>query len=64
MQKRRRWQRVVYAAECDELGNCPKCRIDYAECSCPGPTMDGYEYRWRNGVLQAREEIDDDHVSA
>lgn len=57
------WQRVVFSADCDEDGNCPLCGIDYAECGCPGPTMDGYEYRWINNVLHARS-IEDDGSDA
>jgi hypothetical protein len=44
----------MFAADCDEDGNCPVCGIDYAECDCPGPTMDGYAYRVIGGVLYAR----------
>ena len=55
MAEKRKWQRVVYAADCDEDGNCPACGIDYAECGCPGPTMDDYEYRVRHGVMYARQ---------
>lgn len=50
----RPWKRVVFAAECSDEGLCPVCGIDYAECDCPGPTMDEYEYREVNGVLWAR----------
>ena len=50
----RKWRKVVYAAECDEFGNCPICDIDYSECDCPGPTMDECEYRWIDGELYAR----------
>jgi hypothetical protein len=49
-----KWRRVIFSADCDEDGNCPVCGIDYAECKCPGPTMDDYEYREKNGVLYAR----------
>jgi DNA (cytosine-5)-methyltransferase 1 len=49
------WQRVIHSCECDEYGNCPECGIDYSECGCPGPTQDDeYEYRERDGVLEAR----------
>jgi hypothetical protein len=54
-----KWMAVVFSADCDEDGNCPACGIDYAECPCPGPTMEGYEYREINGVLFARKESDD-----
>jgi hypothetical protein len=45
------WKRVVFAADCDEDGNCPVREIDYADCGCPGPTMDEMEYRERGGVF-------------
>lgn len=48
------WQKVVFSAECDEEGNCPVCLIDYADCGCPGPTMDDYEYEERPDGLYAR----------
>lgn len=50
------WVQVVFSADCDEDGNCPKCGTDYSECSCPGPTQDGYEYKTgkTNGLLYAR----------
>jgi hypothetical protein len=48
------WKRVVFAAECDEDGDCPVCQVAYSECDCPGPTQDGYEYEERDGVLYAR----------
>lgn len=50
------WVPVVFAAECDEDGNCPRCGTDFAECPCPGPTQDGFEYREFDGVLYARPE--------
>lgn len=48
------WRRVVFSADCDEDGNCPVCGIDFAECDCPGPTMENYEYKEINGVMYAR----------
>ncbi|TXH09892.1 MAG: DNA cytosine methyltransferase [Spirochaetes bacterium] len=48
------WKPVVFACECDEDGNCPRCGIDYSECGCPVPTQDGYEYEERDGVMFAR----------
>ena len=48
------WVPVVFAADCDEEGNCPVCGIDYAECGCPGPTQDGYEYEEIGGAMYAR----------
>jgi len=52
------WKLVVFSADCEDDGSCPMCGIDYAECPCPGPTMDGWEYKEVDGVLWARE-IDD-----
>jgi DNA (cytosine-5)-methyltransferase 1 len=60
-----RWQRVSYADDChqlpewhgtDEPGSiCSLCGLDYTdECTCPGPTQDGYEYSEFGGVLYAR----------
>lgn len=48
------WQKVVFAAECDEGGNCPVCETDFVDCPCPGPTQEGYEYKEIDGVLHAR----------
>lgn len=48
------WRKVVFASDCNEDGDCPVCRVDYAECDCPGPTMDGYEYREGPSGLWAR----------
>lgn len=53
------WRKVVFACETDEYGNCPNCEIDYADCPCPGPTMDGYEYEEREDGLYARLIIQD-----
>jgi hypothetical protein len=55
--KRPPWRQVVFAADCDEDGNCPLCGIDYADCSCPGPTMDEYDYKEKGGQLFARPKI-------
>lgn len=53
------WRQVSFAGDCGcedgELGSaCSLCGEDYAECECPGPTMDDYEYREFGGVLYAR----------
>ena len=48
------WRPVVHSCECDDDGNCPVCGIDFAECDCPGPTQDGYEYEDRPDGLFAR----------
>lgn len=53
------WVKVVFAADlkecdcCDEIW-CDTCKKHYADCSCVGPTMDGYEYEERDGVMYAR----------
>lgn len=50
------WRPVVFSADCDADGNCPLCKIDYAECPCPGPTQeDEFEYSSIRGILMARE---------
>ena len=50
-----KWVEVVFSADCDEDGNCPKCGIDYADCECPGPTQDDiYDYKEVRGVMYAR----------
>jgi hypothetical protein len=52
------WVRVVFSNECDEDGNCPNCKIDYAECNCPGPTQDDlFEYKEENYILWARMKV-------
>lgn len=47
--------KVVFAHETDEDGNFPRCKTDYAECPCPGPSQDDlYEYEVdANGTLWA-----------
>ncbi|MHC2400217.1 hypothetical protein ACVMGC_004761 [Bradyrhizobium barranii subsp. barranii] len=55
MTRNREWKPVVFAAECDEDGCCPVCKtIDFADCPCPGPTQDGYEYKETRRGLFAR----------
>ena len=48
------WRRVVHTAEVGEDGLCPQCGEDAVECPCPGPTMEGYEYRTVSGVMEGR----------
>lgn len=48
------WERVTFAFELDEDGNCPNCGEDYAECGCSGPTQDGMKYKEVDGVMYAR----------
>lgn len=51
------WTKVIFASECDEDGSCPNCGIDYGDCPwCPGPTEDGMDYCWIDGVMHARQE--------
>lgn len=50
------WRPVVFAGDCDEYGNCPRCEIDYADCSCPGPTQEGIEFMEKDSVLYGRPE--------
>lgn len=38
------WEPIVFSADCDEEGNCPKCGEDFGECPHLGPTQDGVEY--------------------
>jgi hypothetical protein len=54
------WIKVVFAADCDEDGNCPVCGDDYGDCDCPGPTQeDEFDYEEFDGVLYARRKSDD-----
>lgn len=63
MPKKSRWVKVIFASDCiyqdwdedRECPKCPQCRGDYAECPCPGPTMeDEYYYKEVNGILYAK----------
>jgi len=38
------YREVVHAADCDADGNCPWCKVDFAECPCPGPTSEDTEF--------------------
>jgi len=55
-----KWRQVSFASDClggneTEFGDiCSVCGDEYAECDCPGPTQDGYEYKEIRGVLFAR----------
>jgi hypothetical protein len=64
MASKKKWVKVIFAADCiyddsdteHEYPVCPVCGIDYADCSCPGPTQDDeYEYKEVDGVMYARE---------
>lgn len=53
------WKKVVFLGDCetddDDVFVCPECGEEYAECDCPGPTMeDEYEYQEIDGILYAR----------
>ena len=53
------WKRVVFASECKPCGMCrePICRYcyeHYADCDCPGPTQDEYEYKEVKGRMYAK----------
>lgn len=48
-------KKVVFDFECDEFGNCPHCKIDFADCDCPGPMQeDLYKYVEIDGVFWAK----------
>lgn len=58
------WTKVVYACDCPTCECCGEpvcvaCDTHYADCDCPGPTQDGYDYRLRRGVLEAALQDDD-----
>ena len=58
------WKKVVYSVEVDPFGDtCPECGGDYTECPCPGPTMEGMDYKYFDvqgmQVLYARPEEDE-----
>lgn len=55
----RRWRRVIFSYECDNEGNCPRCRIDYGDCGCPGPSQEEeYDYREDAYGLLALKKVD------
>lgn len=51
------WRKVIFSSECDDDGICPACGIDFGDCLCFGPTMDGVEYNERPDGLFARAEV-------
>lgn len=60
------WVKVIFFSDCifedwdidKEEPICPVCNIQYADCSCPGPTTeDEYEYKEIDGVLYAKSKI-------
>lgn len=44
----------MHREEGEPDGICTICAGDYADCGCPGPTMDDHEYLEVDGVLYAR----------
>jgi len=55
------WKKVVFASDCgvDPITEepheiCPACGGYYSECECYGPTQDGLEYNYIEGILYAR----------
>ena len=53
--------RVVFAAECDDEGNCPQCGDDFGDCECIGPIEDDVEYIWIDGELYGKRMADTQH---
>ncbi len=57
---RNAWKRVSFASDCgtdddgEPLQECSLCGDSYADCECPGPTQDDYEYTTIKGILYAR----------
>lgn len=45
------WVRVIFASDCTK---CDCCGEHYADCECPGPNSEGWEFEERDGVLFAR----------
>ena len=52
------WQPVMFSADCDPDGDgwCEVRSCDPCDCPCLGPTQDGVEYKWANGVMLGRHE--------
>lgn len=53
------WKPVVLTGDCRPCHSCgepvcPRCRIHYADCLCPGPSQDDlFHYREIDGCLMA-----------
>ena len=56
MNKPGEWQKVMFTADCDPDGDgwCRVRDIDPCECDCMGPTQEGVEYKYIDGVLYGR----------
>lgn len=57
--KASKWEKIVMAADCDECPDCgePWCerhKAHYADCACLGPTMQGVDYKEKDGILYGR----------
>ena len=54
------WKSISFASDCgtdddgQPLEECSLCGDSYADCECPGPTQDDYEYTTIKGILYAR----------
>lgn len=53
------WVPVIYADQlpgCELCGEpwCDKCKKHYADCDCPGPHSEDFEFKEVDGVLLAR----------
>lgn len=49
------WRRVSYAGDIPAgTDECQVCGGDYADCPCPGPTQDEFDYQDFHGVMFAR----------
>lgn len=54
-----KWQKVMFAADCDPDGDgwCQIKNIDPSECDCIGPTEENVEYKEKAGELYGRRVI-------
>lgn len=50
------WEPVRFQADCDPDGDgwCGVADVDPADCACPGPTSEGYDFLEAHGTLFAR----------
>ena len=59
------WMKVKSMFECTTCECCLEpwcedCEDHYDECSCVGPTQDGYEFKEVDGLLYAKKIKEDD----
>ena len=57
--KASKWEKVVCASDLDECPDCGEAWCDkhkahYADCACLGPTMQGVDYKEKDGILYGR----------